>query len=250
MKSISLFIFSFLFLCALVINLACYQQPPYKKASGERVNLINCKTATDPMWEDLKAFLAQDITDRIKHDEVYFNCADGAEMLHNNAEKYNIRAAFVAIGFENKNEPGHSLNAFDTRDKGLVFIDGGKASESQDNKTANPDTQDLAINNDTVAYIEIGAPYGTIDINYARQFDYDFFESYLATWYVYQEDLKKYNELVREYNSLNSQTDPAVLLPKESEIKEQKEWVEALKKDLGGTFYEPMGNVNFVDIYW
>lgn len=48
-------------------------------------------------------------------------CADFAEVLHNNAELFGIKAAWVAINFEEG--PGHALNAFQTTDRGLVFID-------------------------------------------------------------------------------------------------------------------------------
>ena len=51
-----------------------------------------------------------------------FVCADFAEMLHNNAEAAGIRAAYVCIMLLNETE-GHTLNAFETTDKGLVFID-------------------------------------------------------------------------------------------------------------------------------
>jgi hypothetical protein len=47
-------------------------------------------------------------------------CSDFAETLHNNAERAGIRCAFISI---NVGGSGHALNAFNTTDRGLVFID-------------------------------------------------------------------------------------------------------------------------------
>jgi hypothetical protein len=49
-------------------------------------------------------------------------CADFAETLHNNAEKAGWRAAYVGIDLAGS-ERGHALNAFQTTDQGLVYID-------------------------------------------------------------------------------------------------------------------------------
>jgi len=43
-------------------------------------------------------------------------------MLHNNAEEAEIRAAFVAADLVDEQD-GHALNAFNTTDRGLVYID-------------------------------------------------------------------------------------------------------------------------------
>ena len=42
-------------------------------------------------------------------------------MLHNNAEKAGIRAAYVVVEFPLGE--GHALNAFRTKDRGLIYID-------------------------------------------------------------------------------------------------------------------------------
>jgi hypothetical protein len=59
-------------------------------------------------------------------------CGDFAERLHNNAEMAGIKCAYVSIGLSGYTDPyhygipsnsGHALNAFQTTDKGLVYID-------------------------------------------------------------------------------------------------------------------------------
>jgi hypothetical protein len=63
-----------------------------------------------------------DETDEIIYEDDVFVCGDFAEMLHNNAEEEGIRTAFVVIHFVGE-EIGHTCNAFNTTDRGLVFID-------------------------------------------------------------------------------------------------------------------------------
>jgi hypothetical protein len=96
-------------------------------ADGHAITLKNNPNAKNPTWEELKNFLLKDKTDLIEYDYDKFVCADFAEMVHNNAEQAGIKAAYVSI----KLGPcayypisgGHALNAFETTDKGLVYID-------------------------------------------------------------------------------------------------------------------------------
>jgi len=96
-------------------------------ADGHRITLRNNPDAKNPSWAELKTFLLKDDTDSIKYDFDKFVCADFAERLHNNAEAAGIRAAFVSIWLGPcsyfPTSGGHALNAFETTDKGLVYID-------------------------------------------------------------------------------------------------------------------------------
>jgi len=96
-------------------------------ADGHRITLKNNPDAKNPSWAELKTFLLKDDTDSIEYDFDKFVCADFAERLHNNAEAASIRAAFVSMWLGPcsywPTSGGHALNAFETTDKGLVFID-------------------------------------------------------------------------------------------------------------------------------
>lgn len=96
-------------------------------ADGDSIILKNNPHARNPSWTELKTFLLKDDTDSIKYDFNKFVCADFAERLHNNAEAAGIRAAFVVVWLGPSSywprSDGHALNAFETTDKGLVFID-------------------------------------------------------------------------------------------------------------------------------
>lgn len=94
----------------------------YVGASGEPIELINNQNSTDPTYQEMLTFLKSDRTDEIKYDSDSFMCGDFAEAVHNNAEEAGIRAAWVSIDFKGYTS-GHACNAFNTTDRGLVFVD-------------------------------------------------------------------------------------------------------------------------------
>ncbi len=71
-------------------------------------------------YKELKAFLAEDRTDSNEYISGEYSCFDFAAALNNSAEAYGIRAAYVSIRSE---KWAHALVAFDTVDRGVVFIE-------------------------------------------------------------------------------------------------------------------------------
>lgn len=94
----------------------------YVGADGHKIELINNINATDPSYAQLITFIRADHTDRKEYDYDNFTCGDYAEQVHNNAEVAGIKAGWVSIGFSDSTE-GHACNAFNTTDRGMVFID-------------------------------------------------------------------------------------------------------------------------------
>lgn len=96
------------------------------RGNGEPIELINNPNAINPTFAELGAFLKRDRTDEYSYivgpPKNAFVSSDFAETVHNNAEAAGIRAAWVGIDIEGKTE-GHALNAFETTDLGLVYID-------------------------------------------------------------------------------------------------------------------------------
>jgi hypothetical protein len=133
------------------------KQPDDFPNYGKSVHLINNENAIDPTWKELKSFLFLDKTDEEPYIEGYFVCGNFAEEVHNNAEARGIRAAFVTVFFSNDFD-AHALNAFQTTDKGLVYID--------------------CEGYDFVAYIEEQKEYGIIFLDMAESFDYNYFTNY------------------------------------------------------------------------
>jgi len=132
------------------------------RGSGEPVELINNPDATNPTFAELVAFLEIDRTDEYPYivgpPKNAFVCSDFAETVHNNAEAAGIRAAWVGINIEGETE-GHALNAFETTDLGLVFIDcTGKGLWDE-----SPNRSSL----DRRARVEIGKPYSLAGMNSA-----------------------------------------------------------------------------------
>jgi uncharacterized protein (TIGR03067 family) len=106
--------------------------------NGEAIELINNPEAKDPTWEELRTFLLwADRTEKLQYIEGSWVCADFSEKLHNNAERYGIRSAYVVVSLSNylpfcgqtvfgcyeACDPLHSCNAFQTTNRGLVFVD-------------------------------------------------------------------------------------------------------------------------------
>jgi len=84
-------------------------------------------------------------------------CADFAERLHNEAEMAGIRCAYVSLDMIGYTDPynlgiesdaGHACNAFETTDRGLVYIDCTGISDSY-----GPVNQDMIVN------VQVGEQY-------------------------------------------------------------------------------------------
>jgi len=99
-----------------------YDNVYYVGANDEKVTLVNNDTAEDVSYKKVMSFISKDKTDVIRYNESSFMCGEYAEMVHNNAEQAGIKCAWVSIDFENK-EIGHACNAFNTTDRGIIYID-------------------------------------------------------------------------------------------------------------------------------
>lgn len=94
----------------------------YVGADGEPIELINDPNSTDPTYQEMITFLRSDKTDEIEYDPDSYMCGDFAETIHNNAEAAGIKTAWVCIDFTGFTA-GHACNAFNTTDRGLIFVD-------------------------------------------------------------------------------------------------------------------------------
>jgi len=91
-------------------------------SDGKHVTITNHQNAHNPTMAELKAFLKRDYTENYVYSDPSFVCTNYAAVLHNNAEANGIRCAFVSIQGAASNA-GHALDAFQTTDDGLVFVD-------------------------------------------------------------------------------------------------------------------------------
>jgi len=149
--------------------------PPYN-LKGWSLTPENISTAGDPTFSQMVAFLIQDRTDEIDWVPTKFESDSYAIAVHDNAEKAGIRCALVYV--EYKDNTARFLNAFNTTDKGLVFIDcSGQSAETK--------TLSQFLNFDKVAYIALNQEYGIITLYYVDSNNwtnsYSSFDSYQHT---------------------------------------------------------------------
>lgn len=74
----------------------------------------------NPTYLELRDFLTRDETDSRLYVSGEYVCFDFAAALNNNAEASGIRAAYVRI---RSREWAHAVVAFETTDRGLIFIE-------------------------------------------------------------------------------------------------------------------------------
>ena len=87
------------------------------KDTQEKKGLI---VTHNPAYKEMKDFLAADRSDKISYDQDEHTCTDYTTEVNNNAESRGIRCAAVYIIYR---ETGHSIVAFDTTDRGLIFVE-------------------------------------------------------------------------------------------------------------------------------
>jgi hypothetical protein len=77
-------------------------------------------TLRDPTYAEVVAFLSADTTDQNIYVEDSYVCSHFARDVCNNAEAAGWRCAFVLLDFQGA---GHSIIAFNTIDRGLVYFE-------------------------------------------------------------------------------------------------------------------------------
>ncbi len=205
------------------------RQPQYYGANRfVPVSLSNNVLAKNPTWEELVTFLELDATDEDMYMLRVRVCADFANTLHNNAEKAGIRAAWVALEIEGK-PIGHALNAFETTDKGLVFVDstgsGLILSFSLANNQADMSATKSSVpeSNDRIAYVEVGREYGLMSLGIVSSFDYNSYLEYMQRVDDYDTRLEALNysiaELSKKMDTYNSKVDDYNIFGNEYELK-------------------------------
>jgi hypothetical protein len=258
----------------LIISAGACKNPQYTYednkvlvgGDGEPIMLIDNPNAVNPTYAELVAFIEQDTTDTNDYlidPLIGYVCADFAEDVHNNAEAAGIRAASVSVDFDGS-EDGHALNAFDTIDKGLVYIDctGQSFSDklvSHLEETGDGFTfvSDSLESWDAVAYIEVGREYGLVPLAKAGALYYSFYERYKEKWQEYQELLAAFNEEVSRFNQeirgrtyYKGSAELARVEAWQAELEEQGELLDSLSQELGNVWFKPKGIVQDVWIHW
>ena len=204
-------------------------------------------TLSNPTWSELKQFLESDNTDTIQYAANQFDCSGFAITLRDRSWRRGFKCAYVEVAFDEG--AGHALNAFQTTDMGLVYIDNTE--------------------HDTIAYIKIGEIYGTIAMDGVKPqflakpdhlpeqpltslslysyndsiFGYDYFNNYQDRKQFYLASSAAYNEAVQLFNQNMSSYS----------YEQMNSWYTNLAlwdNDLGSSFFNSMGVVTAIEIYW
>jgi hypothetical protein len=122
-------------------------------AQGQPVTLRNNPQAKDVPFGQVLAFIKSNQVNQLAYRPGQFACTEFAVALHNEAEAAGIRCALVGVRFQRG--AGHALNAFQTTDKGLVYID----------CTGSPKPSADPSRYDTIGYLKIGQPYGRLPLD-------------------------------------------------------------------------------------
>ncbi len=235
-------------------------QPPVMGSHGNMAYLQDNPNAKDVSFAALKSFILSDPTSEKPYLEGVADCVDFAEEVHNDAEQAGIKAAFVCISFEGE-QVGHALDAFETTDKGLVYIDcTGQGLKSISYSTVEGGSTQLHNNPepgqyDKIAYIEKGKQLGAISIDKAESLDYSFYVQYA-------DNCQKLDNMIEDYNSDMSAFKQALggrTVLAEPEYSKFKAWQAELDakrqtmlelSDQLGASFKPLGIVDTVKIYW
>jgi hypothetical protein len=244
--------------CGNTNNVKIYynKQPHYSKGSlYTNINLVNSQSATDPTWQQLLQFIVADDTDEQTYIQGIYMCGSFAETLHNNAEQEGIRAAWVAIYFADSSE-AHALNAFYTVDQGAVFVDcTGGGFEVISPSFGDSDSHDVGY--DKLAYVKVGEEYGSISADVARSPQYTFYEQYKQQWEEFERRLEDYNKRLEQYNQETSgevyyegSSEYYRIMTIYNELKQEEEELDQVCQELGYSYWEPLGVISHVEIYW
>jgi hypothetical protein len=253
--------------CGILLSLP--RNPHYIYENGallvdgndQPIEIINNSEALNVSYGQLLEFIREDPTDQIQYvsrgsdsGEKAFVCSDFAEAVHNHAEAAGIRAGYASLDWE-EGQIGHAIDAFETTDEGLVYIDcTGKSIYSQLEDSEN----NIAGNSwDKVAYVEIGKKYGVIGLDYAEFPFYSFFIEYDQKWQKFREELAAYNSEVKRYNQEISgrvyrkgSAELARIENWETRLEEKERALKALSGEIGNCRFKPLGIVKSVNVHW
>lgn len=223
------------------------KQPPYVLYDGgPKVSLNNNPAASNPSWDQLVSFIKSDYTDRSEYSDSYM-CGGFAQTLHDNAESNGIRAGWVAIDFFDR-DIGHAATAFQTTDRGLVVIDATSSYNTEGYKLSSATLNGY----DKVAYIKIGADYGVISLEVANSPFYNEYQLYLNNLEDFETLGQDYERQVNEYNqAVNSGSySYGYLNSWYHRLEDMKQQLDDLAAELGGYYWESLGMVSAVTIFW
>lgn len=216
---------------------------------------VQNKTLRNPTWQELTDFLKEDETDMLIYRADEFDCSGFAIKLRDHAVAQGFRCAYVEVEFTDGN--AHALTAFQTADKGLVYVDvtGSEGKRGYDK----------------IAYVEAGKEYGTISLDAVRwryisisnHNPSEFWEPLVYTthsenstypltynYYIeYTKRIKFYYETVEAYNKATAEYSSGSVKYTYTQLSNWLSNINTLEEEIG-MWWLPMGVVKKIEIYW
>lgn len=217
--------------------------------NGKVVVLINNPNAADPSYSQLMQFLKQDLTDQHEYSEIEYNCVDYAKDLHDRAESAGYRSAWVGIDFIGQVD-GHALNAFQTTDRELVYID--VTSGVLDYISPIGTAEEANESWDSVAYVEIGRAYGVIDIDEAKGPTYEYYAAFKANCVLFSLEWNKFTAESDAFDAAFTDPDfsPDEINRWADRLNQWQDRLIAKIETINSCGYESLGIVENIEIKW
>ena len=191
------------------------QQPPYEKVSGiteytgvqpteacgsgHPIKLSPNPNAKNPTWAQMRRFILDEKAGYVLYQPGVFVCCDFSSEIYNDAQRANIRAVFVVVHFSD-GSADHALNAFQTTDQGLAYIDvtgdsiSSWALHDSDNPNAPIYYGSIYRDSDKIAYISVGDQLGFISLETSDYGpSYNDYKRYLSDVDNFYSDLADHN---------------------------------------------------------
>ena len=245
------------------------QNPKYLYENGavlvdgadKPIELKNNPKAVDETYAQVLDFIRQDTTDLLPYIDrgnkdglTPFVCSDFAARVHDNAEAAGIRAGYVSVDWVS-GDVGHAIDAFETTDQGLVFIDcTGKSDYSQ---VEEGDSQVTMGSWDKVGYLATGHQYGVIALAYAASPQFAYYDVYSQKWQELKDKLTAYNAEVRSYNQqikghvyTEGSTEIASIRDWEARLTQEENDIIDLQLEVGESRFKPLGIVSNYEVHW
>src|SRR5271157_5266458 len=118
---------------------------------GSTVQITVYRDVSDPSYNQLTNFLYSDNTVDDTYIPGSYVCVNFAVHLYENAESHGIRGHLIDIGLDNS--PGHMIDAFDTTDRGIIYIDatGNTVEQKMRGSPSIPTTVNVAVGQNYIA---------------------------------------------------------------------------------------------------
>ena len=239
---------------------------PILDMTGQNIVINNHRGAVDPSFKALMEFLSEDPTENKDYVYPVYTCGDFASHLHDEAEKQGIKCGVVGVKLNttlkedmqgilnNKsNYPppyssydtcrGHAFNAFNTTDRGMVYVDSTGITVEEKEMGNRP--------YDMIVYAKTGEELGELRVDQAESLDYSYFKVKEGKYLRYLNAVDKYNcaaELLNWEIRANN-IDSSTAMNKKRELETMKLSLEQFEESRW-IIVGQMGIVDYIQIFW